>query len=196
MWLYNTFLCRCFVTIPPRSPEYVNLFETISLLGRWSTSGSDRGIAHFFIATRNAIKGVGEKNKEQTNNMLGLIQAQEEELCNIAFPMCICRLTLAWISSEISTKLLGIPNHLDWSSLTALDSLSCRLVSLLSGVDWPLASPFANCLLWVPLSHSLLAFPSYFRWRRDSELRPLFGFAPKQTKRSPAWRTTYIVLQF
>ena len=60
------------------------LLRTISLLGRWSTSGSDRGIAHFFIATKNTIKGVGEK--EQTNNMLGLIQAQEEELCNIAFP--------------------------------------------------------------------------------------------------------------
>ena len=26
------------------------------------------------------------EEREQTNNMLGLIQAQEEELCNIAFP--------------------------------------------------------------------------------------------------------------
>ena len=70
--------------IPPRPPDNVIFFETISLYGRWSTNGSDRGIAHFFIATRNTIKGLGEK--EQTNNMLGLIQAQEEELCNIAFP--------------------------------------------------------------------------------------------------------------
>ena len=31
------------------------------LLGRWSTSGSDRRIAHFFIATRNTSKGVGGK---------------------------------------------------------------------------------------------------------------------------------------
>ena len=54
---------------------------------------------------------------------------QERELCNIAFPKCICRLTLAWISSEISTKLLGMPTHLDQSSLTALDSLLCRLVT-------------------------------------------------------------------
>ena len=30
------------------------------------------------------MKGVGEK--EQTNNMLGLIQSVREELCNIAFP--------------------------------------------------------------------------------------------------------------
>ena len=88
------------------------------------------------------------------NNMLGLTQVQKE-FCNIAFPLCICRLTLAWISSEISTKLLGMPTHLDRSSFTALDPISCQLVSLLSGFDWPLASPFADCLLLSPFSHSL-----------------------------------------
>ena len=184
------------MTIPTRPPEYVIFFKTISLYGRWSTSGSDRGIAHFFIATRNTIKGVGGKNKEQTNSMLGLIQAQEEKLCNIAFPMRICRLTLAWISSEISTKLLGMPTYLDRSSLTSLDPLSCRrLLSLLSGVDWPLASPFANCLLLHP-------FVSLSHWRslptsghvEISSPNPLFGFAPKQTKGSSAWWTPYIVL--
>ena len=35
-----------------------------------------------------------------------------------------------------------------------LDPISCQLVSLLSGVDWPLAPPFANCPLRVPLSNS------------------------------------------
>ena len=30
-----------------------------------SSSGSDRGITHFFMATRNTVKG----EKEQTNNM-------------------------------------------------------------------------------------------------------------------------------
>ena len=74
--------------------------------------------------------------------------------------MCICRLTLAWISSEIFTKLLGMPTHLDRSSLTALDSLSSDWSLLLFGVDWLLASPFANCLLSVPLSKSLaLPYP-------------------------------------
>ena len=38
-------------------------------LAGWSTSGSYRGITHFFMATRNTIKGVGGKNKEQMNNM-------------------------------------------------------------------------------------------------------------------------------
>ena len=44
---------------------------------------------------------------------------REEELCNIAFPMCICRLTLAWISSENSTT-----HEECWLILTALPSLT------------------------------------------------------------------------
>ena len=36
----------------------------------------------------------------------------------------------------------------------------------------------------------------HFRSRRDRGLRPLFGFAPKQTKGSSAWRTIYIVLHY
>ena len=129
--------------------------------------------------------------------MLGLIQAQEEKLCNIAVPMCICRLKLAWISCEISIKLLGMPTHLDRSFLTVLDPISCQLVSLLSGVDWQLASPFANCLLLSP-------FVSPSDWcslptsghAEISSPNPLSGFAPKQTKVSSAWWTTYIVLQY
>ena len=46
-------------------PPTHHLLQTVSLYGRWSTSTSDRGMAHFFIATRNTIKGAGEK--EQTN---------------------------------------------------------------------------------------------------------------------------------
>ena len=128
--------------------------------------------------------------------MLGLIQAQEEKLCNMAFPMCIWRLTLAWISSEISTKRLGMPTHLDRSFRTALDPISCQLVSLLSGVDWPLVSLFANCPLRVPLSHSSdwRSLPTFGHVEISSP-NPLSCFAPKQTKGSSAWRTTYIMLQ-
>ena len=37
----------------------------------------------------------------------------------LCIPLCICRLTLACIFSEISTKLLGMPAHPNWPSLTA-----------------------------------------------------------------------------
>ena len=174
MPLINFYLIiTVYVTIPPRPPEYV-IFETISLYGWWSISGSDRGIAHFFIATRNTIKGVGEKEKK-TNNMLGLIQVQEEKLCNIAFPMCICRLMLTWISSEISTKLLGMPTYLDRSSLTALDPLSCQLLT--SAVRSRLPTGVTLCQLPSLSSFVQLVLCSltHFRPHRDHGLRPLFG---------------------
>ena len=128
--------------------------------------------------------------------MLGLIQAQEVELCNIAFPLCICRPTLAWISSEISTKLPGMPTHLDRSSLTALDSLSCWLVT--SAIRCQLATRVTLRQLPSPSSFVQLLSRSLtnFRSRQDRGLRPLFGFAPKQTKGLSAWRTSYIELQF
>ena len=120
--------------------------------------------------------------------MLGLTEGAREELCNIAFPLCICRLTLAWISSEISTKLLGMPTHLDRSSFTGTGLLTsavrCWLATRVTLRQLPSQSSFVQLL-----SRSL----THFRSRRDHELRPLFGFAPKQTKGSSAWRTTYIV---
>ena len=109
--------------------------------------------------------------------------------CDTLHSLCICRLTLACISNEISTKLLGMPIHPDWPSLTAAGpylmptGLFCCPVS--TG-HCPSASPFANSssgfLLPTPDSRSL----AYFRSRRDLELRPLFGFMPKQTKGSSA----------
>ena len=85
-------------------------------------------------------------------------------------------------------------NHLDRTSLTdswTLSHADCSL--LLSGVDWPLASPFANSFFSVPLSNSL--------WRSlpNSGRVEIAGsglcLVSRQTKGSSAWRTTYIVLQ-
>ena len=111
-----------------------------------------------------------------------------------SFPVCICRLTLAWISSETSTKLpgtqpilTGLP-HFSGPSLmsTRLSAVRCRL---------PCLSSVTNCLLLVPLSNSLLVFPYPLPVTPRSRVQnPLSGFAPKQTKESSAWRTSYIVL--
>ena len=97
--------------------------------------------------------------------------------------MCICRLTLAWISSEISTKLLGMSTYLDRSSLTALEPLSCRLVTsavrcrLATRVTLrQLASSQSLCLtLW-------LAFASCYRSHRDLESKPFVWFRAKTVK--------------
>ena len=90
--------------------------------------------------------------------------------------LCICRLTLACISCENSTNheecwliLTGLPSLL-------LDFISYRLVS--AAVRWrlPLASPFANCLLWVTLFNSYWRSLAYFRSRRDLESKTFVWF--------------------
>ena len=96
--------------------------------------------------------------------------------------MCICRLTLALISSETSTKLLGMPTYPDRSS---------SLLRTLSHADWSLCCPVSTAtrvtLLQLPSSQSLcltlwLAFPSYFRSRRDLESKPFVWFRAKIDK--------------
>ena len=85
--------------------------------------------------------------------------------------------------------------HLDWSSLTAAG---------LSYADWSLCCPVSTHL---PLSVSRRQLPFSVSFVQLSDSRslptsghveisspnPLSGFAPKQTKESSAWQTTYIV---
>ena len=179
--------------VTPSAPTLPQLLQTISLYSRWSTRGSDRGIALFFTATRNTIEGAGEKrtNEQNEQTSLGLTQVQKGSYV----PLCICRLTLAWISSETSTKLLGMPTYPDRSSSLVLDSLMpthlsdvrCRLVTPVTLRQLLLQDYFSNSLAGIPLPPS--GHP------RSRVHNPLSGFAPKQTKESSAWRTIYIVLQ-
>ena len=106
----------------------------------------------------------------------------------------MCRLMLAWISSETSTKLLGMPTYPDWSSSLVLDSVMptrlsavrCRLVTRVTLRQLPSSSSFVQPSSRVPLPTS--SHP------RSQVQNPLSGFAPKQTKESSAWQTIYIVL--
>ena len=97
--------------------------------------------------------------------------------------LCICRLALAWISSEISTKLLGMPTHLDWSSLTAAGlylmptGLFCCPVST---ANCP--SPVDNCFLWVSSSNAWLAFPYQLPVTSKSRAQALVWFRAKTDK--------------
>ena len=121
------------MTVPPRhpTPHSHQLLRNLFNLGRWSSSGSDRGIAPFLTAQEIQSR----EWEEKTNKGLGLLKCKKGDSVTLCIPLCICRLTLAWISSKISTKLLGMPTHLDRSSLTAAGLYLMRLVSQMSGVD-------------------------------------------------------------
>ena len=96
-------------------------------------------------------------------------------------------LTLAWITSENSTKQLECRHLLGRSFFTG-PYLPCW--SHRSGV---------RCWLSLSVVPRQLSFvsPYHFRIRWDFRFKnPLSGFAPKQTKESSAWRATYIVLHF
>ena len=81
------------------------------------------------------------------NKILGLTQGAREELCNIEFPMCVCRLTLAWISSENSTT-----HEECWLNLIALPSLTLG----------PYLMPTAHFCCPVSTGHSCHPSPTAF----------------------------------
>ena len=103
--------------------------------------------------------------------------------------MCILR--------GISTKLLGMPTHPCWSSLTCFWSLSHADWSLLlSGIDCQLPFGVSRRQLTSLISFSQLSDSRYLPTSGRIEIsspNPLSGFTPKQTNGSSAWRTTYIV---
>ena len=130
-----------------------------------------------------------KKNKEQRRTWVN-----SSDTVTLCILLCMCRLTLAWISSEISTKLQGMPTHLDRSSLTVarlylmptgLFSVRCQLATRVNFRQPPSLSSFVQLPNWRSL-------PTSGRIEISSP-NPLSGFAPKQTKGSSAWRTTYIV---
>ena len=142
---------------------------------------------------------MGEKNKKNKRTIWAWLNLSARRLsCDTLHSLYICRLSLTCSFCEISTSheecgliLTGLPSLL-------LEPISCRLVSSLSGVDCHChchsASPVANWLLCVPLSNSWLGFPCLLPVASRSRVQnPLSGFAPKKTKGSSAWRTTYIV---
>ena len=126
--------------------------------------GSDRGIAYFLWLQE--IQSREREKREQTNKWticLGLTQSTKQAVMqHTAFPVCLCRLTLAWISSETSTKLLGMPTYPDrsssllWTLSHANLSLCCPVSTALSVVhrQLPSSSPFVQLPSRVPLPTS------------------------------------------
>ena len=164
--------------------EYINFFETISIL-----AGNHLvvpiGASHISLWPQEIQSREWEKkNKEQTNNMVWVgSKCKKRSYVTLHF-LYICRLTLAWISSKISTKLLGMPTHLDWSSLAAAGLYLMRLVS--SGVQCRHQLPLCVSCRQLPsvgsffqlLSHSL----THFRSRRRSRAQAFVWFRAKTDK--------------
>ena len=145
----------------------------------------------FLYCYKKYNQGSGRK---RTNERYAWVNSSaRRELCNTAFPVCICRLTLAWILVKILQRyqecqpiLIGLLSLvLDSLMPTRLSAVRCQLVTRVTLRQ--LQVPFVQLS-----SRVLLPTSSHPRSRVQN---PLSGFAPKQTKESSAWRTTYIVLQ-
>ena len=157
-----------------------------------------RGVTHISCHYKNTIEGAGEnRTNEQTRTMLGINSIAKRGVMQHYISNSIYGLTLAWITSENSTKQLEC-RHLDsiffhWSGPHLLPLVS-PLRCLVSTAPVCGSTPTA-CQLLSP-TNSLLASCYLFRPRQDFKSKyPLSGFAPKQTKESSAWRATHIVLQ-
>ena len=155
------------VTLPPRPPHYINFFEPFHF------TASDQlvvsiGVSHISLPLQEIQSREWEK-KEQTNDMLGLTQVQKGSYVTL----CMCRLTLAWVSSENSTTLLEC-----WLILTCLPSLlwtSSHPTDLSPVWCWLVTRVTLHQLLpRAPLSNSLLAFPYPLPVTRDLESKTLW----------------------
>ena len=119
----------------PLTPTKLSLSSNhvFFLAGRWSTSGWG-GNAHFFTYTRIRSRETGENRKTNEQTKLGVTKGRGR-CCNT---ICMCRLSLAWVTSENSTMLLG-------SDILRLFFTGPYLVSSplcsVSGVDCPSVDP-------------------------------------------------------
>ena len=129
------------------------------------------GASHISLPLQEIQSREWEK-KEQTNNMLGLTQVQKGSYVTLF----MCRLTLAWVSSENSTTLLECR-----LILTRLPSLFIRLVSLLR-CRLACPSSVANSFLELLCLTLWLAFPSYFRSSEILGPKPFVWFRVKTDK--------------
>ena len=113
----------------------------------------------FLYSYKKYNRGSGRKTNKTNNTSLGLTQsARQGVMQHSTFPVCICSLTLALISSETYTKLLGMPTYPDrsssllWTLPHANSSLCCPVSTALSVVrrQLPSSSSFSTSLIGVP----------------------------------------------
>ena len=92
----------------------------------------------------------GSGGKEQRTNEqygYGQLKFKKDKFVTL-YSLCLCTQSLTCSFSEMFTKLLGMPSHLDWSSLTAAGLYLMQLVSQMSVVDCPLPLCVNLCQLF------------------------------------------------
>ena len=110
------------VTLPPSAPTYVT--SSFSNLFTFWPAGDPlvvlRGATHISCHYKNTIEGAGENRRtnEQTRTMLGVNSEQKKSYATLCIPDSIYGLTLAWVTSENSTKQLECRLILTRSSFT------------------------------------------------------------------------------
>ena len=99
------YICRHgkYVTLLFRPTRYINFFEPFYFFTAGDQLVVPVGVSHISLPLHQ-IQSREQEEREQTNktnNMSGVNSSAERELCNTAFPVYICRLTLAWILAKI-----------------------------------------------------------------------------------------------
>ena len=113
-----------------------------------------------------------ENKRTKRTNEPGVNSSARREFCNTAFPVCICRLTLAWLLAKILQRysecqpiLIGLLSLvLDSLMPTRLSAVPCRLVTRVT---------LRQLIPRAPLSNSLTAFPYPLPVTQDLESKTL-----------------------
>ena len=152
------------VTIPARPPEYINFFKPFQT---WPVNHQvvPIGVSHISLRHKKYNQGSGRKRTKNKRTIWAWVNSSSRRLsCDTLHSWCICRLTLACISSKISSRheecwliLTGLPS-------LNLDPISCRLVSAAVRCRLPTATlrPPRQLFLWLLSSDSCLVFPCLF----------------------------------
>ena len=161
----------------------------MSLLRRWSTNGSGGGVTHISCHYKNTIEGTGEnKTNEQT---LGVNSRAKRWVMQHYISDSIYGLTLAWITSENSTKLLEC-RHLD-SIFFAGPYPLCYCVRS----QPPLSVSCRPLLVSSFLQPTLFSRPVTSSGHAEiSSPKTLCLVSRQNRQESSAWRATHIVLQY
>ena len=151
------YLTHTWCNVTPLPPHTFITLLTIALRPVGDQLVVPRWVTHISCHYKNSIEGTGEnKTNEQTRTIcLGLTQEQKESYATLCIPDSIYGLTLAWVTSEISTKQLEC-RHLD-SIFFTVAGPSCHAASpLCSGVHCRPPLSVSRCqLLSAPFPNQL-----------------------------------------